>query len=397
VAPRIGEQLVRDGLITSADLKEGLALARERGIRLASALVILGRLSADDASRALAEQHGVPAALSKHLEGRDLALATLLPPGLGRSLAALPLAVSRGHDAVVVCVRDPGPLAAAAVERALGRSIVLAVAVESLLLPLIAETYPEPADASDDFDVDLETDASEPLLSDGFDASALQLVDLDDRGVSRDLTQITSSQRITSIGVATTDGLSAAVAEPSRARRNSSPFAVIMPSADAASPGFALDPALVRISAADSRDQVIEALLGFLRHRFDVAVVFVVRDGLALGQVGFGNGQTSDAIGALVMPLTQPSVLRVAHERVATYVGGSGEASMVQDRMFRMFGGAPRQLVVVPVSIKDRVVNLLYAHGPRGVSIEDAAGELGTLAEAAEEAFVRIILETKSS
>jgi hypothetical protein len=142
---------------------------------------------------------------------------------------------------------------------------------------------------------------------------------------------------------------------------------------------------------------VIEALLGFLRHRFELAVVFVVRDGMALGSAGFGTSLSDDAIGALVVPLNQPSVLRVAHDRIASYVGGTGESSMVQDRMFRLFGGVPTRLTVVPVAIKERVVNLVYAHGARAVSIEDAAGELGTLAMAAEEAFVRIILETKSS
>ena len=56
-----------------------------------------------------------------------------------------------------------------------------------------------------------------------------------------------------------------------------------------------------------------------------------------------------------------------------------------------------QQVVVVPVKIKERVVNLLYAHGARNATLEAAAIELGTLADAAEEAFVRIILDGKTS
>lgn len=408
MASRIGEQLVRDGLVTSADIDEALALAREKGMRLASALVELGRMSADDAARALAEQHGVPAALCKHLESRDLALAALLPAGLARSLAALPLAVSRGRDALVICVRDPGALATAALERALNRPIVLAVAVESLLLPLVADAYPLAGDEADDFEVDVETDSPAPAITDGF--AAMQLVDLDDLGVSRDLSQITSSQRMPGAS-ASTDGLGAAIPELSRARRISSPFAVITPSLDRQTgsiaavaplapppplaPSFGLDPALVKINVAESRDQVIDALLGFLRHRFEVGVVFVIREGMALGQAGFGNDVSDDAIGALVVPLSQPSVLRIAHDKVASYVGSPAETSLVQDRMFRLFGAPPSRVAVVPVTINERVVNLLYAHEPRAIPIEDAAGELGTLAMSAEEAFVRIIKEAK--
>jgi hypothetical protein len=70
----------------------------------------------------------------------------------------------------------------------------------------------------------------------------------------------------------------------------------------------------------------------------------------------------------------------------------------VQDRFFKLFGGLPPQkVVVVPVAIKKRVVNLLYGHAPRHGSVEEAAIELGTLAAAAEEAFVRIILEAKNA
>ncbi len=428
VALRIGEQLVRDGLITSADVEEGLTVAREQGIRLVSALVLLDRLSADNASRALAAQHGVPAALCKHLEGRDVSLTELLPAALAHSLLALPLAVSRGRDALVVCVRDPGPDIAAALAEALGRPIVLAVAVESMLLAVLEAAYPLDVDVDadddpDEFEVDLETDSQMPVMSDGFDPDDLQLVDLDDRAVSRDLSQITGSQRVTSTGMAVTDGLGAAVSGARRARRTSSllsaipakserPTTVSVPAvapppalpvatpptraAVVPPPAFALDPALVKVSAAENGDQVIEAVIGLLRYRFEVGIVFVVRDGMALGQVGFGAGLVDEAIDALLVPLNQPSVLRTAYDKVASYVGAPTQLSVVQDRLFRMFGGRPSRVAVVPVTVKGRVVNLIYAHGPRGIELGDGAGELATLAMAAEDAFVRIIRAAKS-
>jgi len=370
VTVRIGELFVRDGLATEADVSEALAYGRQQRMRLASALVTLGRVSADDASRALAEQHGVPAALTKHLAGRDLALAALLPTDVAWALGALPIATARGNDALVVCVRDPVPSAITTIERATGRPVVLAVAVEVMLMALIDESYSVP----ESVDVDLDTG---PVDADGLDLGSLQLVDLDDRAVSKDHSQ--SDLRVPS----RTSGIMPAVAPP--------------PDPEART--LALDPALLAITAATSRDQVIDALLGYLRHRFAAGVVFVCRDRLALGQAGFGSDVVAEAVASLVVPLGQPSVLRLAHDQAARFAGAPppATASPIQDRFFKLFGAPPAEVAVVPVTIKKRVVNLLYGHDPRRATIEEAANELGTLAAAAEAAFVKIILEAKGS
>jgi hypothetical protein len=360
----IGELLVQDGLITEADVEAALEHGRQRRLRLASALVALGRISIDEATRALAAQHGVPAALEKHLAGRDVALSGLLSGQLAWSLGALPLAYSRGKDAIVVCVRDPIPSAALSLERATQRPVLLAVAVEIALLPLIAETYPiakAPEGAPVEVEVELDTG---PVR--GLDPDTLELVDLDHQAVAKDPAHAFSSP---------------AIALPTRVVKT-----------------LALDPALVAIAAAGSGDEVVDAILAFLHHRFGAGLVFVVKDGLALGQGGFADRLDDDTIAALVLPLSQPSVLRAAHDGQATLVGPPGEhVSHVQERFFRLFGSVPFEVVVVPVIARSRVVNLIYAHGPRGATMAAAAAELGTLSTAAGEALVRIVRESKES
>jgi hypothetical protein len=396
--PRIGDILVREGLVTIGDVQEALALVRRQPMRLASALVELGRLSSDDASRALAQQHGVPAALAKHLSGRDLALAELVPATLARSLGALPLAVQRNEGALVVCVRDPGPAAIAALEKASGRSVMVAVAVEVALLPLIDETYPHRTEQSEpgipvEFDVDIDTG---PVASeDTLDVGSFQLVDLDHQAVSKDPSQSSPGMRMPGFFPVGTEPAGAAprqqrTTNTMQAQRSTGPMAALeLPRT------LQLDPAIEAIRAADTRDEVVDALIAFLRHRFHAAVVFSVKEGLALGQAGFGSDTIGDAVQSLAIPLAQPSVLRLAHDRKATFVGPPGEASVVQERFFKLFGSVPSRVVVVPIAINARILNLLYAHGPRLATPEEAAAELGTVAAAAEAAFVRIIRESK--
>lgn len=438
---RLGELLVRDDRATPEDIQEGLRRAAARGTRLASALVELGRLSVDDAARALAAQLGVPAALARHLEGRDVALIELIPAEIAQALAVLPLAVSRGRDALVVCARDPLSSTVATLERITHRPVVLAVAPECALLPLIAEHYPPGvASAADpvpfEIDVDLDTgpvavpapsavseiaiDFDTDVLDDdaapsgeAMDVGSLQLVGLDDLGVARDPSQIISSNKIRGVD---TDAFRKVDTEPGR-RRVTGPFDAVEPPSGAwpavearpeprprtttaertamvAPPTLELAPALVLVHAAESRDDIVAAAVAYLRHAFTAGLVFAVRDGLAVAHAGFGTERMDDAIDTISIPLAQPSALRTALDRRGEFVGPPSTTSAAQDRFFRLFGGAPAWVVVSPVVVHDRVVHLLYGHGPHE-AYREAAANLGTLATAAAQTYTRLIREAK--
>ena len=196
---RIGEILVESGFVTAAALERALAKQQEIPRRLCSLLIARDVIDVDIASRALGEQYGVPAALQKHLDGRDRDLAALFPAELARSWCMLPLGRT-GKGALIVCARDPSPAALAAVTALVKGTVVLAVAPASLLETLVAEAYGLP---EEDFDVDLTTGPIHSLdleptpnrraqSEGGF--GNLQLVELDDQSVSRDPTASGSIQ-----------------------------------------------------------------------------------------------------------------------------------------------------------------------------------------------------------
>ena len=60
----------------------------------------MGVVTDDEVARSLARQHGVPAALEKHLAGRDPTLAARLSPEVARTLVALTIAMSRGGEGI---------------------------------------------------------------------------------------------------------------------------------------------------------------------------------------------------------------------------------------------------------------------------------------------------------
>ncbi len=190
---RIGEILVGNGWIEQDVLDRALAKQREIPRRLCSLLVAAGVLDSDLASRALGEQLGVAAVLQKHLDHRDRSLAALIPAEIARAWWVLPIG-RLGNGDLIVCARDPRPSVLATLQAVLGDTIVLAVGPAAQVESLVVETYGAP---EEDFDVDMSTGpiASldlDPLPDEGDPMGSLgnlQLVELDDQGVTRDPTQ----------------------------------------------------------------------------------------------------------------------------------------------------------------------------------------------------------------
>lgn len=206
---RIGEILLSHAWCGEDDLALALVEQRLAGRRTCSLLIVRGALEPDNAARALGEQFGCAAALQKHLEHRDRALAKLLPANVARAHHALPIGRLRDGE-LIICVRDPKPEMQAMFERIVQKPVVIAVASAHSLEPIIEMTYahavtqdfamrfapknppPPPTESLaagtatgvvEEVEVDLES-AAHAI------PEALQLVDLDDAGVSRDFTQV---------------------------------------------------------------------------------------------------------------------------------------------------------------------------------------------------------------
>ena len=186
---RIGEILVEQGWVTPAALERALAKQSEIPRRICSLLISRDVIDLDVASRALGEQHGVPAVLQKHIDHRDRELAKLIPAEIARTLCVLPIGRT-GAGNLIVCAKDPSPSVLASISAVVPGPIVLAVAPASLLETLVGEAY---GTAEEDFDVDLTTgpihslDLDDPVGADDPMSALgnLELVELDDQDVQR--------------------------------------------------------------------------------------------------------------------------------------------------------------------------------------------------------------------
>jgi len=157
---------------------------------------------------------------------------------------------------------------------------------------------------------------------------------------------------------------------------------------------------LLRITASTEREPITDAIVAFMRGAFGAGLIVLARDGLALGHKGFGGNFDAKTVESIVVPLNLPSVFRTAHDTGKLFRGApTADGDPVHNRFFKLFPlqGAPREVVVLPVVLRNRVVCMFYAHGKDGGPIQDkAVARLTGLGFTTADAFAALIRNAKS-
>ena len=155
------------------------------------------------------------------------------------------------------------------------------------------------------------------------------------------------------------------------------------------------------LSSAADREDVAGAALRLGRSQFAVVALFIVKgsgaDATILGWKGAGDALDKVSIEHVMLPAAGDSILKAPAGGVIFQ--GPIPAKGLNDRLLAALGRAtrPATAAVLPISVKNRVINLLYAdNGPAAITPE-AAGWLQVLARDVGTAYERIILSKKKS
>lgn len=104
MAKRLGEMLLKAGLITQQQLDEALKVQKTNGGRLGFNLVKLGHVKEEDITSLLSEQYGVPAIHLEHFE-IDESILRHIPSDIARKYLAIP--IERTGATLTVAMADP--------------------------------------------------------------------------------------------------------------------------------------------------------------------------------------------------------------------------------------------------------------------------------------------------
>ncbi len=104
MAVKLGEMLLKAGLITPAQLQEALEAQKANGEKVGFNLVQLGYVKEDDITQLLSEQYGVPSINLRHFE-IDESVINLMPSEVSQKYLVLP--VNRTGATLTIAMADP--------------------------------------------------------------------------------------------------------------------------------------------------------------------------------------------------------------------------------------------------------------------------------------------------
>jgi hypothetical protein len=149
--------------------------------------------------------------------------------------------------------------------------------------------------------------------------------------------------------------------------------------------------AAARIDEAETRDEVVEAVISLCLGYFRRVAFFIVREPWVIGWSGAGEGMDRSLAGSLRIPLDQPSVFKTVTRDKTVFVGRFGPDEENQ-RFLKALGKRPASnAALFPVAVKGRVVNLLYGDNGATGNVRPELGELLVLIQKVPRAYLRII------
>ena len=345
---RIGELLLEHEWVDWEALAVALMRQRDSKLRLCSLLVATRILDFDQASLALAEQHGVAAALRRHLEGRDRTVARLLPAAMARQIVGIPLG-RQASGKLIVCVRDPSLALREKISRATGASIVLAVAAARTLERLVEHVYADvdvPIDVElppePDFDLDIEHE--EPDI---------------DIPVEIEAPAPTPKSRTLPVQV---KRLSTQTARDS------------------------LDETIAAFPDIDDIDWLLDVLMGYVAKRWAASLLLALDDKRAVGVRGHGQRLKPSATRAFILPLSEPSLVQLARDDRRVVDEPPPDAGK---RLAVTLDNATAP-VAAPVTVAGTITHVLVVGAPLAGDHDATIRDLDVLAEALAEALARI-------
>jgi hypothetical protein len=424
----IAQQLVRDGLLGPDQAKEAMARAESLGVRLDTAVAIAGRVGERDLLAALGRLHnsrtvsGVelatvpPSVLRKlppraacryeivpfRLDGNTLSIATLTPGDLlvedevglltSCKVASFVTLEARLHealdryyqqprsDAMVEASRRlsglPPPAARAAAAR--GRDGVWGRAIRSAK-PAVDRSRPSTSRPSSP------AQTARP--------GRRQVEDPELELTEEDLGQFPSLAQEVQV-----DPVEASPTPPTDAQIWPTPGQLEGPSLDwpgDLTPEERLAAAAAALELAEMRDDIADVLLAFCAPYFRRRMVLILRKDHIVGWRGEGENVDESAVRAIEIPTGEPSVFHGLLQGMSFWMGPMPPMARNLELALALGGAEPRECVVLPVTLRSKVVCLLYGDNGGGGIGGAPLAELRRLAAKAGLAFEVYILKSK--
>ncbi len=372
---KLGTLLLRNAAIGLSQLESALRNQVLYGGRLGTNLVELGFIDLELLSSYLAELSGFPIATPTLLEEIDRSLVEKLGADTAHRLRAIPLGYVGEHkDTVAVAVVEPTNAdVLEELSQKFARPLTPYVVPELRALYYLEKHFGLPRRAR--------------FIRAGREDAPSDAAPEQERRKSQPLHGMVMPPTFT--------------LEPRR-RRSSQMPPLAAERLSETSLSISYGAACERIDIAENREQIADALCDYARGRVDALILFLIRDGNALGWRGYlaHPELLKTPIEELSLPLGGASALQSAHDAGEPYIGAPPSAAKpVETKLWVALNAIPEpaEVAVVPIMVKQRAVNLIYAHVLGGPPPAQLANELTDLANRCETSYLRLIRQARGS
>lgn len=361
-AVKLGEMLVQEGKITSAQLDEALKSQVIFGGRLGTNLVELGFLSEADLARALGRKFGVSSADAEQLTGISPQVIERFPAELAEKFRAIPLRLEGRR--LTLAMTDPADLKA--VDEISFRTgfIVQAVIASDLRLSRALESY---------YQIERK----------------VRYISLAPE-VHRPAAPAPAPPSLPSTPP------TAAAAED--AARGEIVLEEVLDEAETVEEFFDFEPltdeTVARgLAEARDREDIAAQVIAWLGHEYPRGALFLVRGETALGWRGVVSRVPVADFEGLEIPLDEPSVLKTVAESKSYYLGPLARTPFNSMLLQQLGGQVPGVVMLVPLVMMGRVVAILYVDGVENPG--ERLFELQKLVAKTSMAFDILVLKNK--
>ncbi|HVO31433.1 MAG TPA: hypothetical protein VMV18_11870, partial [bacterium] len=150
------------------------------------------------------------------------------------------------------------------------------------------------------------------------------------------------------------------------------------------------------LTAAKDRDAAAAAALRLGRGRAAAVALFIVNKGILTGWKAAGGALDHQGIESVMLPASADSILK--NPAAGIHFQGPVPRGGLNDRLLAALGRpAGIHAMVIPITLGNRVVNLLYADNGPDAMAPEAQASLQAVGRDMSAAYERIILAKKKS
>jgi MshEN domain len=157
---------------------------------------------------------------------------------------------------------------------------------------------------------------------------------------------------------------------------------------------YTVDHISKKLADAKDRDDIADTLVHYLGQTLVSGAMFLIRSDIAMGWKAVLHQKPVPGFDLLQIPLNEPSILKTVAESQNYYLGPIPRTPF-NSMILQEFGGrVPKMVLLIPLVMMGRTVGIIYADG-EGHPIGEDLSELQKLATKAVMAFEILILKNK--